>query len=90
MCVHAWETGQWWQGNQQLPLRIAWQRDWDDTNNPSSRGGMQIEWSTWQSVGGHGDPAAASRAEQVYRAYLIWRQDGNWSQWTTAALCGLT
>jgi len=51
---------------------------------------MQIVYSTWASVGGHGDPADWSVREQVYRAFLIWRRDGgSWREWTTAGRCGL-
>jgi len=61
-----------------------------DTSNPSSRGLFQFLYSTWERVGGHGDPAAASRAEQTYRAWLIWKQDhDSWSEWSTARGCGL-
>lgn len=64
--------------------------DWHEASNPSSRGGMQIQYGTWASVGGRGDPADASPAEQLYRAYLIWKRDGgSWREWTTAPLCGL-
>ena len=52
-----------------------------DTANPSSRGLYQFEYSTWSSVGGSGDPAYASRAEQTYRAWLLYRRDG-WGPWT--------
>jgi hypothetical protein len=64
--------------------------DWHETRNPNSRGGMQIVWSTWSSVGGSGDPAAWSVREQVYRAYLIWFRDGgSFREWTTAGACHL-
>ena len=41
------------------------------------RGAYQFDTSTWQAVGGTGDPAAASPAEQDYRALLLLRQRGN-------------
>jgi hypothetical protein len=64
--------------------------DWHERRNPVSRGGMQIVWSTWASVGGRGDPADWSVREQVYRAYLIWFRDGgSWREWTTAGTCHL-
>ena len=36
------------------------------------RGAYQFDRSTWASVGGHGDPAAAPPAEQDYRAQLLY------------------
>ena len=40
------------------------------------RGGFQFDYATWASVGGAGDPAGASPAEQDYRAALLYRQSG--------------
>jgi len=40
------------------------------------RGAYQFDQRTWNSVGGSGDPAAASPAEQDYRALLLYRQRG--------------
>jgi len=40
------------------------------------RGAYQFDRGTWASVGGSGDPAAASPAEQDYRALLLLRQRG--------------
>ena len=40
------------------------------------RGAYQFDYSTWAAVGGSGDPAAASPAEQDYRALLLLRQRG--------------
>ena len=62
----------------------------DARSNPYSRGYFQIEWSTWASVGGVGDPANASRQEQTFRAWLVYKRDGCWCEWSTAGLCGLT
>jgi|SRR6516164_1305928 len=81
------------------PLPRWWVRDaicvhhyegsWHDKRNPSYRGGMQFAWSTWRAVGGKGDPANASRREQLFRAHLLWRIRG-WQPWpNSAALCGL-
>ena len=78
-CIHRYET-------YGLPPQ-SWAA-WHDTRNPESRGGMQFLPSTWRSVGGKGDPARASKREQLYRAWLLWTRYG-WSQWTTARLCGL-
>jgi Transglycosylase-like domain len=40
------------------------------------RGKYQFDYSTWQSVGGTGDPAAASEAEQDQRAAMLYSQQG--------------
>lgn len=64
--------------------------DWHERRNPVSRGGLQIIFGTWLSVGGRGDPADWSVREQVYRAVLIWRRDGgSFREWTTASTCHL-
>jgi len=44
------------------------------------RGAYQFDQQTWQSVGGSGDPAAASSAEQDSRAQQLQSQRGN-SPW---------
>lgn len=44
------------------------------------RGAYQFDRPTWQSVGGSGDPAAASPAEQDARASQLWSQRGS-SPW---------
>jgi Transglycosylase-like domain len=48
------------------------------------RGKYQFDFGTWESVGGFGDPAAASEAEQDYRAALLYAQSGS-SPWP---VCG--
>jgi peptidoglycan hydrolase CwlO-like protein len=48
------------------------------------RGMFQFTYSTWASVGGHGDPAAASVAEQFARAAILYERDGP-GQWP---VCG--
>jgi hypothetical protein len=48
------------------------------------RGLYQFDYGTWESVGGHGDPAAASAAEQSYRAALLYSRSGS-SPWP---VCG--
>ena len=40
------------------------------------RGKYQFDHSTWASVGGSGDPAAAPEAEQDYRAALLYQRGG--------------
>jgi hypothetical protein len=44
----------------------------------------QFDYGTWASVGGSGDPAAASAEEQSYRAALLYAQSGS-SPWP---ICG--
>jgi soluble lytic murein transglycosylase-like protein len=48
------------------------------------RGLYQFDYGTWESVGGSGDPAAASVAEQNYRAALLYARSGS-SPWP---ICG--
>jgi soluble lytic murein transglycosylase-like protein len=48
------------------------------------RGKYQFDMQTWQSVGGSGDPAAASEAEQDQRAAQLYAQRGS-APWPT---CG--
>jgi hypothetical protein len=50
----------------------------------SYRGKYQFSYGTWASVGGSGDPAAASEAEQDYRAALLYARAGS-SPWP---VCG--
>ena len=40
------------------------------------RGKYQFHRATWESVGGSGDPAAASEAEQDHRAALLYAREG--------------
>lgn len=40
------------------------------------RGKYQFDQGTWESVGGHGDPATAPEAEQDYRAALLYARAG--------------
>ena len=40
------------------------------------RGKYQFSYSTWRSVGGKGDPAAAPEAEQDRRAAMLLARDG--------------
>lgn len=50
----------------------------------SYRGKYQFSFSTWESVGGHGDPAVAPEIEQDYRAALLYSRAGS-SPWP---VCG--
>ena len=48
------------------------------------RGMFQFTYATWASVGGHGDPAQASEAEQIQRAAILYQRSGP-GQWP---VCG--
>jgi resuscitation-promoting factor RpfB len=53
----------------------------ESSGNPSARSGpygglFQFDQQTWASVGGSGDPAAASPAEQEMRAAMLYQQRG--------------
>lgn len=54
------------------------------SSDGSYRGKYQFDYGAWESVGGSGDPAAASEAEQDYRAALLYSQSGS-SPWP---VCG--
>lgn len=54
------------------------------SSDGSYRGKYQFSFSTWESVGGSGDPAAAPEIEQDYRAALLYSQSGS-SPWP---VCG--
>lgn len=56
-------------------------------------GGFQFLPDTYRSVGGRRDGRADrdSPREQLYRAWLTYRRDGNsWREWGTASACGLS
>lgn len=48
--------------------------------NPIYRGAYQFSYSTWAAMGGSGDPADASPAEQDMRAQMLYDQAGP-GQW---------
>ncbi|HUB99142.1 MAG TPA: transglycosylase family protein [Solirubrobacterales bacterium] len=54
------------------------------SSDGSYRGKYQFDVGTWESVGGHGDPAAAPEMEQDYRAALLYSRSGS-SPWP---VCG--
>ena len=54
------------------------------SSDGSYRGKYQFSFSTWETVGGSGDPAAAPEAEQDYRAALLYAKSGS-SPWP---VCG--
>lgn len=67
-------------GKQQL-ASIAW---CESRNNPRAVGGggayrglYQFSFSTWRVVGGWGDPAAAPRTEQTWRAWVLLKNHGS-------------
>jgi hypothetical protein len=67
-------------GKQQL-RSIAW---CESRNNPRAIGGggayrgmYQFSFRTWYVVGGEGDPAAAPRHEQTWRAWLLLSRHGS-------------
>lgn len=63
--------------------------DYANRRNPTYRGAYQFDRQTWRSVGGHGDPADASPAEQDMRAAALASRRG-WSPWpVTSRICGL-
>lgn len=53
---------------------------WKVSSGSYYRGFFQFDYQTWQSVGGTGDPAAASPAEQLARAQRLQAERG-WSPW---------
>jgi hypothetical protein len=66
---------------------------WTANTGNGYYGGMQFAAKTWKRVGGKPDPAfrhpgdaaypfTASPAEQIYRAWLLWKHDGGtWRSW---------
>jgi membrane protein involved in colicin uptake len=50
-------------------------------------GKWQFDYSTWRDVGGSGNPASASIAEQDARAYRLYLQRG-WQPWQCARMVG--
>jgi hypothetical protein len=74
-----------------IPGHLAAIAQCESSGNPRAIGGggqyrglFQFDTATWQAVGGQGDPAAASVAEQVKRAQILYAQAGP-GQWP---VCG--
>ena len=74
-----------------IPPQMASIAQCESHGNPRSIGGgglyrgkYQMTYSTWASVGGTGDPAAAPEAEQDRRAAMLLARSGT-SQWP---VCG--
>lgn len=92
-CIHRYEVGLGAYGDAR-----AWTLRWHDKDNPASRGGVQFQFRTWaRAVARHGlrgyprDPADASRAQQLYVAWLLYLDDGrSFREWSTATGCGLS
>lgn len=95
----AWHAPRWW-----LPQALCIHEHegaWNANTGNGYYGGMQFVPATWLSVGGgirasFGHPGYsrypfdASPREQLFRAWLVYRRDGNsWREWGTARLCGL-
>jgi hypothetical protein len=74
--LDSWPTLDMWD-------RIAWcesRRTWDVDTGNGYFGGLQFALGSWQWVGGAGNPADASKEEQIYRANLLWQAQG-WNGW---------
>lgn len=74
-----------------IPAHLAAIAACESGGNPGAIGGggqyrglFQFDQATWNAVGGQGDPAAASVAEQVKRAEILYAQSGP-GQWP---VCG--
>lgn len=74
-----------------IPAHLAAIAQCESGGNPAAIGGggtyrglFQFDMGTWASVGGSGDPAAASVAEQVKRAEILYARAGS-SPWP---VCG--
>jgi len=53
---------------------------WDDNTGNGYFGGLQFSQGTWESVGGTGSPAQASKEEQITRAKILQARSG-WNAW---------
>ena len=81
-----WPTPPAWWERQAACIRHA-----ESLDGRLSRNLYQFLDSTWRSVHGVARAETASRAEQNYRAWLVYRRDGgSWREWATARGCGLT
>jgi len=61
--------------------RIAWCESRDNLRaiggGGAYRGLYQFSFSTWRAMGGRGDPAAAPRSEQTWRAWKLLKNYGS-------------
>ncbi len=74
--LDSWPTLDMWD-------RMAWcesRRTWDVDTGNGYFGGLQFALGSWEWMGGTGNPADASKAEQIYRANLLWQAQG-WNGW---------
>jgi hypothetical protein len=79
------ETAPAWWVAAAAPLRWCEARGVYSTDTGNGYyGAYQFNWGTWAGVGGSGNPAHATPAEQDWRAYLLWQRRG-WQPWPT---CG--
>jgi hypothetical protein len=53
--------------------------------NGMYRGAYQFAWATWAAMGGSGDPAQASPAEQDMRAQRLYDSSNPYTQWPVCA-----
>jgi hypothetical protein len=74
-----------------IPANLAAIANCESGGNPRAigggglyRGAFQMTYGAWASVGGSGDPAAASMQEQVQRAAALYARAGS-AQWP---VCG--
>ncbi len=71
-------------------LRMCESSDNYRTNTGNAHyGAYQFDVSTWRSVGGHGLPSNAGKAEQDARALILYRERG-WNPWQCAGILGLS
>lgn len=54
--------------------------DWSANTGNGFYGGLQFTQSSWEAVGGTGNPADASRDEQIMRAEMLQSEQG-WGAW---------
>ncbi len=57
---------------------------WNDDTGNGYYGGLQFSQGAWNSVGGSGNPASASREEQIMRGKMLQRGRG-WRVWGACA-----
>jgi resuscitation-promoting factor RpfA len=83
-----WHAPAWW-----LPQAICIHHRegaWTANTGNGYYGGFQFLLSTWRRAGGVGRPDLQPVHEQLYRAWVVYRRDGNsWREWGTARACGL-
>ena len=86
-----WQPGAAWLAQAQcVHLKEA---SWRANTGNGYFGGLQFLAATWKRAGGKADPAfthpgdpaypfSATPAEQLYRAWIVWKRDGGtWRSW---------